>query len=114
MLNALNNPESQFKIFRTKDFVKDERYKVSDFFHLKTKYGNKLVASIQCIEGERKYFLPPRYGLIVKRWASNLEDIDCTNLYIMLTGHRRDKFKTPILNFVVHVNENENDNIEMV
>lgn len=113
MLEHLNNAEdSDFTIIHTKDLVKNKRYKVSDFFVMKTKYGNKVVASIEDPTGDGKYFLPPRYSVIIKRWADNLEDIDCNNLYMVLEGHRKDKYRSPILKFVVENENNEETNVE--
>lgn len=65
-----------------------------------TRYGKKVVATILNNGAEAKYFLPPRYASIVKRWSKDPEDIDCENLYMIYDGNRKDKFKSPILRFV--------------
>lgn len=116
LVSTLNNPQGgDFQILRTKEMVLNQKYKVRDLFMMPTKYGKKVVASIQ-VDGsdeDLKYFLPPRYSLIVKRWADCPEDVDCTGLYIALTGFRKDKYKSPILTFSFDASNNDDEDAEM-
>lgn len=112
LVTTLNNPQGgDFQILRTKQMVLNQKYKVRDFFVMPTKYGKKVVATIQ-VDGsdeDLKYFLPPRYSLIIKRWAECPEDVDCSDLYIILEGFRKDKYKSPILKFMIDPTNNDTD-----
>lgn len=98
LLDQLNNPQNvRFEIIRTKDLVKGTKYRVLDFFMMTTKYGNKVVATLN---GNKKYFLPPGYAATIKKSAKCPEDIDCTGLFLIKEGNKDNKFKTPILKFI--------------
>ncbi|KAG4074144.1 hypothetical protein HA402_014349 [Bradysia odoriphaga] len=111
LIETLNNPTGgDFTILRTKQLILNQKYKVMDFFVMPTKYGKKVVATIQSDESvDVKYFLPPRYSLIVKRWADCPEDVDCSTLYMTLVGFRKDKYKSPILKFSVDESNSDLD-----
>lgn len=97
MLKSLNDPGAdKFEIIRTKNLIKNKKYKILDFFVMTTKYGKKVVASL---EGG-KYFLPPRYGLIIRRMAKDPEEIDCENMYMIFEGNLKNTYRSPILKFV--------------
>lgn len=108
-MQTLNNPETtRFEIIRTKDLVRNKKYRVFDFFTMTTKYGNKVVASL---EGY-KYFLPPSYSAALKQFAQCPEDIDCTGWYMQLVGTKANSLETPILHFTVENTIAEGDQSE--
>lgn len=114
LIESLNNPDGgKFRIIHTKELALDYKYSVTELFIMNTKYGKKVVATIGNFPGEvgdAKYFLPPKYSLIVKRWAKNPEDIDCTGLNMVVTGYRRDRYKSALLKFIVeYESDSESD-----
>ncbi len=70
-----------------------EKHKINNFEMMKTLYGHKVVALLDI----GTYFLPPRYGRIVKKMSKHVEDINCESMYLTLTGHRQDDFNSPII-----------------
>lgn len=89
--------------------VKGKKYRVFDFFIMITKYGNKVVATL---DDNKKYFLPPSYAVKIKKWEKTPEDINCSGLYMILEGYKKNKFRTPVFKFVQDEPEESDDEEE--
>ncbi len=108
-MEKLNNPEeNEFVILRSAQLKRNKKYKVLDFFSMSTKYGKKVVVTV---DDNKKYFLPQRYSTIIKKMAKAPEDIDCTGMYMLYEGKmKKNAYNSPILKFVKEeVEESDSD-----